>query len=184
MKTFKMHFEECEYLLIDCIRGCGLRYQRKDESSHIANECLKNEVECEFCFEQIVKADEMSHLSVCPRFLIPCPSNCGIKEIPREKMANHLQNECKRHEVSCPFADSNCEFKSLRSEMPKHLKESPGIHLNLMAKTISIQKKQLELLSEIIEKQKEHIFSLSSKVNSIEKHSGSQIIWKIDNFNV
>lgn len=179
-----MHFEECDYTLIDCIRGCGLRYQRRNEKHHIANECLKNEVLCEFCNTRIVKIDEANHLGQCPKFLIPCPSNCGLKQIEREKLQHHLESECNKHEMSCPFSDCNCTFKSLKSEMPKHIKESPGIHLNLLCKTISIQKKQLQLLSELVEKQKEQIFTLSNKLTSAEKSYGSQIIWKIDNYTV
>ena len=98
------------------------------------------------------------------------------------KLQHHLDNECNKHEVTCPFADSNCTFKSLRSEMGKHLKESPGIHLNLMCKTISLQKKQLQIISEIIDTQKDQLLKLSSKVSTIEKLNGSQIIWKIDKY--
>ncbi|CAF0912396.1 unnamed protein product [Brachionus calyciflorus] len=181
-KAHSMHFEECDYTLIDCVRGCGLRYQRRNERDHIANDCLKNEIDCEFCEARVIKADEATHLTHCPKFLIPCPSNCGIKEIPREKMSNHLDNECKKHEISCPFTDSGCTFKSLRGEMPKHLKESPGIHLNLICKTLSNQKKQMELISELVEKQKDQIFTLTNKVTTMEKFYGSQIIWKIDHF--
>lgn len=99
-------------------------------------------------------------------------------------MQNHLDNECAKHEIACPFVDSNCTFKSLRSEMAKHLKESPGIHLNLMCKTICLQKKQMQILSEIIDKQKEQLASLAGKVGTIERFYGSQLIWKIDNFTV
>ncbi len=99
-------------------------------------------------------------------------------------MQDHLDNECTKYEVPCPFSDCQCTFKSLRGEMPKHLKESPGLHLNLMCQTIKIQKKQMMLLSEIVEKQKDQLVVLSSKVDSLEKFYGSQLIWKIDNFAV
>jgi TNF receptor-associated factor 4 len=97
-------------------------------------------------------------------------------------MQNHLDNECTKYEVPCPFSDCQCTFKSLRGDMPKHLKESPGLHLNLMCKTIVVQKKQMQILSEIVEKQKEQLVSLTTKVDSLEKFYGSQLIWKIDNF--
>lgn len=99
-------------------------------------------------------------------------------------MQNHLDNECTKYEIACPFSDCQCTFKALRSDMPKHLKESPGLHLNLMCKTIQIQKKQMQLLGEIVEKQKEQLVLLSTKVDSLEKFYGSQLIWKIDNFAV
>jgi TNF receptor-associated factor 4 len=97
-------------------------------------------------------------------------------------MQHHLDNECNKHEIACPFADSNCPFKSLRSEMGKHLKESPGIHLNLMCKTIGLQKQQLQIISEIIDAQKDQLMKLNNKMMTIEKLNGSQIIWKIDKY--
>jgi hypothetical protein len=116
---------------------------RKNESKHLQEDCIKNEYRCDFCKQGIAKALEAQHLGVCPKFVLPCPHNCGVKDILRENMQTHLDNECPNHEISCPFVDSNCEFKSLRPAMAKHLKESPGIHLNLMCKTISSQKKVL-----------------------------------------
>lgn len=71
---------------MDCVRGCGLRYQRRNERQHIADDCLKNEISCEFCRARIVKAEEESHLNMCPKFVVPCPSNCGVKEITRENV--------------------------------------------------------------------------------------------------
>jgi hypothetical protein len=68
--------------------------------------------------------------------------------------------------------------------MPKHLKDSPGIHLNMIGKTISLHKKQMQLLSEIVDKQKEQLILLNNKMNALEKFYGSQLIWKIDNFTV
>jgi hypothetical protein len=176
--------EECDYTVIDCIRGCGLSYQRKNETRHFNNECLRNESMCEFCKANISKADEEEHLNKCPKFMVPCPENCGVTEIKRESVQDHLENECSKHEISCPFVDSNCTFKSLRGDMPKHLKESPGIHLNLMCKTISLQKKQLQMLSELVDRQKAIVDSVSTKVASVEKFYGSQLIWKIDKFAV
>jgi hypothetical protein len=68
--------------------------------------------------------------------------------------------------------------------MPKHLKESPGIHLNLLCKTVSLQKQQISILSEIVEKQNRDIKTSTSKLQSIETIFGPQFIWKIDNYAV
>lgn len=99
-------------------------------------------------------------------------------------MENHLDNECSKHEINCPFVECSCTYKSLRSEMPKHLKESPGIHLNLMCKTLALQKKQMQILTDIIEKQKTQLISIASKTETLNKFYGSQLIWKIDNYSV
>lgn len=181
-KNNLVHSEECEFTMVECNRGCGLKYMKKYEKKHFAEDCLKNDAICEFCKSRFSKAHEVEHLNGCAKFLIPCPNGCGIKPIMREKMPDHLENECNKHEISCPFSDCSCTFKSLRTDMAKHLKESPGIHLNLMCKTLSLQKKQMGLLSEIVDQQKDQIFTLTNKINSLEKFYGSQLIWKIDNY--
>ena len=68
--------------------------------------------------------------------------------------------------------------------MPKHLKESPGIHLNLMCKTISMHKKQIEALTSVIDKQKAQLETLDNKVTIVEKYYGTHLIWKLDGFAV
>ena len=97
-------------------------------------------------------------------------------------MKHHLENQCNKNAISCPFNDSGCTYKSLRSEMGKHLKESPGLHLNMMCKTIGLQKKQLKLMSEIIEAQKDKIVELCAKVDSMEHFNDAQLVWRIDKY--
>jgi hypothetical protein len=64
------------------------------------------------------------------------------------------------------------------------MKDAPGIHLNIAGKTISIQKKSLQLYEERTTEQKKWIELLTQKVNALEKTYGAQYIWKIDNYQV
>ena len=96
----------------------------------------------------------------------------------------HFERECPLHKINCPFRDAGCTFKALKSDMSQHIKESPGVHLNLMAKAVSNQKRHIQTLGEIIEKQKVTIDCLLSKVASMSRFNCSQLIWKIDNFEV
>ena len=59
---------------------------KKNEKKHFAEDCLKNDAVCEFCRQRFNKADEVEHLNVCGKFLIPCPNNCGIRPIKREQV--------------------------------------------------------------------------------------------------
>jgi beta-xylosidase len=62
------------------------------------------------------------------------------------------------------------------------MKESPGIHLNMAGKTISIQKQLLQLYEERSNEEKKWIELLARKVNALEKTYGAQFIWKIDHY--
>ena len=73
-------------MLVDCIQGCGLKHQRRLERKHFEEECLKNDALCEFCRIKMSKADEANHYTICPKFIVPCPAECGAKEIARESV--------------------------------------------------------------------------------------------------
>ncbi len=94
--AFQTHQEECEY-----------------------NE---GEVLCEFCKILLEKSQEAVHYGLCQKFLVPCPSGCGVTELPREKVQEHLDNVCTKNEIQCPFIECGCAFKSKRGDMPKHLR--------------------------------------------------------------
>jgi TNF receptor-associated factor 4 len=97
-------------------------------------------------------------------------------------MQNHLDNECSKQEIPCPFNDCGCDFRGHRANIAKHMKDAPGIHLNMTGKTISIQKNLLQLYEERTNEQKIWIELLARKVNALEKTYGAQYIWKIDHY--
>jgi hypothetical protein len=99
-------------------------------------------------------------------------------------MQYHLDNECPKQELSCPFTDCGCNYRGQREDIHKHMRESPGIHLNTAGKTISLQKKLLQVYEERTNEQKKWIEVLARKVNALEKSYGAQYIWKIDHYQV
>ena len=64
----------------------------------------------------------------------------------------------------------------------QHIKDAPGIHLNLAGKTITIQKKLLEMYEERNNEQKQWIELIARKINGLEKSYGPQFIWRIDQY--
>ena len=68
--------------------------------------------------------------------------------------------------------------------MPKHMKDSPGIHLNLLCKTVNLQKQQISIISEVVEKQNKEINLSNNKLQILENFFGPQFIWKIDDYSV
>ena len=86
--------------------------------------------------------------------------------------------------LPCPFSGCNCEYRGRRTEIAQHLKDMPGIHLNLAGQTISIQKRLLEFFEERVTEQNNWIDLLARKVNAAEKTCGAQFIWKIDHYQV
>jgi hypothetical protein len=56
--------------MVNCKRGCGLKYLRKNEKEHLDYDCLKNNIECEFCKMTFEKENEIDHLSTCLEFMV------------------------------------------------------------------------------------------------------------------
>jgi len=73
-------------------------------------------------------------------------------------------------------------FKSKRADMPKHLREAPGIHLNLMCKQLALQKNQINIMTEIVDKQKEQISEMNHRSDIVFRAIGTQLIWKVDSY--
>jgi hypothetical protein len=80
--------------------------------------------------------------------------------------------------------ECGCEFRGQRNDIAKHMKESPGFHLNISGKTIAIQKKLMQAYEERLNEQKKWIELLAKRVNALDKTYGAQYIWKIDHFQV
>ncbi|CAF0991009.1 unnamed protein product [Rotaria sp. Silwood1] len=182
LKDFSAHVETCGFVPFECTNGCGGKFERRFMTKHQTEDCPKRKVTCEFCIASIIFEDEIPHLNTCTEFKIPCPNKCSNHEFKRGQMQNHLENECPKQELSCPFIDCGCEYRGQRVNITEHIKESPGLHLNVAGKTIAIQKKLLQAFEERMNEQKKWIELLTKKVNALEKTYGAQYIWKIDHY--
>ncbi|UJR08471.1 hypothetical protein I4U23_012740 [Adineta vaga] len=182
LRDFQVHIETCTFIIIDCPNGCGASFERRFTTNHQLEDCSKRMITCEFCKTNVPLENEVNHLSICTEFKVPCPNQCSTEEYPRRQIQEHLDNVCPKQEIPCPFSDCTCDYRGHRPDIAVHMKENPGIHLNMAGKTISLQKKVLQLYEERINEQKNWIDLLSRKINALEKSYGSQYIWKIDHY--
>lgn len=68
--------------------------------AHLQEDCPKREVKCDFCNIPITVEQEESHLTVCGKFMIPCPNECKKGEIPREEVSRtFIVNTFKRIQI-------------------------------------------------------------------------------------
>lgn len=78
---------------------------------HLQEDCEKREIKCEFCAKRMRFEEELKHLEVCGKFILPCPNKCKEgKEIPRENLPEHLADHCSRQKIKCPFWDGGCQY--------------------------------------------------------------------------
>ena len=66
--------------------------------------------------------------------------------------------------------------------MKDHIKNQPEKHLDLVSQALITYKRTLELHDKTMVKQAERLVSVESKVESLEKLYGSQLVWKIEDY--
>ena len=138
----------CGYETVPCEKDCGVNLQRRFMPSHLTEECLLREVDCEFCDYKGTAAEVASHLEICPECLIACLHGCEL-QLPRKGLNDH-SSTCLEAPVSCPFAGAGCKAMCLkRKDLAGHLETSIGAHLLLLASS------NQRLIEEVIELRKE-----------------------------
>lgn len=139
LKDLQGHLDCCEFQKVPCENNCGVSLLRKDLAAHLAEDCEKRIMECQFCKMQIVHRNLEEHSSKCSKFPVLCPNGCSDADMPREKLEDHLQFECPKFIVKCPFANLGCNFEGERTDVNRHFQEMMMSHTGqLTAKLVAL----------------------------------------------
>jgi hypothetical protein len=49
LRDLQIHIESCGFIIIECLNGCGAKYERRFMAKHQNEDCAKRIVTCEFC---------------------------------------------------------------------------------------------------------------------------------------
>ncbi|GMS88464.1 hypothetical protein PENTCL1PPCAC_10639, partial [Pristionchus entomophagus] len=182
LKDLPGHVAMCEQRDIVCPRGCGGVYEKKNEETHFATECGKRNETCEYCKKEVSAKGMAVHLKVCLSVPVKCPNQCGLENVKREELADHLPS-CPLAGNACPFAEWGCDYAGGRQILQKHIKEEPIRHLTYLCDGVIELKAMLAFMQLNTEKMIRTIGTLESKSSNLEKMYGAQLVWRIDNVN-
>ena len=164
----------CQFHEVNCPNDCGTAYQRQYLTSHVDTECPRRKVNCQYCHDtgeyQFI---EGKHKQACPKFLLPCPNNCGVGNIARDEVREHI-NICPLQLIQCKYHIVGCEVIMARKDQKKHEKERMEEHLSLSITEIATTKISMEkdfkeqLLANQHDTQKT-IHDLTNKLTTAEK---------------
>lgn len=136
---YKNHLQNvCKKVQINCPNeGCKEKFLREDLEKHLAI-CLFKLEECKNCHCKFLSSQMESHLNVCPKMKVTCPQKCGAMII-REDLTSHIENDCEKTLVNCPFSkygckDSPCVRKVSNELLVKNIGKHMKILLNLIEK--------------------------------------------------
>lgn len=125
------HEEGCGYTETTC-QECGASINRVDLRLHQERECAHRLVPCRYC-SQPVKVDKVGdHDSQCQEIPMDCPQNCGVQNLTRRSLDDHLLTYCSKVTHACQFEEYGCEFRGNWTEQEKHRSENLDLHMVLL----------------------------------------------------
>lgn len=178
----KEHQDNCNFVEVECPNSCGAQFDKRFLKQHLSDDCTKRMVTCEFCKETVFYKDEIAHMNSCKEFPVPCPNGCKLTEIPRGEVKAHVENDCPKAKIPCPFSDMGCEYKCERQKMQKHTQDEPVEHLGHVCGYITKQRQLINKHHETLINNKDALAKCVQKVQDLEKLYGSQLVWKIDKY--
>ena len=143
LRGLSRHLEDCQYVTISCTKGCGASFQRHCLPAHIAESCPKRDFTCQYCgFKSTYEEVRNKHWPKCAKYPLPCPNKCGIAEVQRGSLEQHL-NECPSQQVECEFCHAGCKDKIQRKDLKVHMEKNLQKHLSLLSSFASEKIKSL-----------------------------------------
>ena len=126
----------CLYQLVTCSK-CRIKMEGRHYSYHIKEECPSRLYTCPNChnsgpYEKIAN----SHLKECSHLPIECPNKCGVTNVLRKDISDHLCS-CPLEVVSCRYKVLGCRVSLPRKMMKHHLSEKKDDHLDIALDTIT-----------------------------------------------
>ena len=168
--------EGCQYEPVSCTLGCGEEVIRKDLEDHKQNTCVLRPKTCEYCQWLGTHKNMSNHYSECQQYPIPCPNNCGKKNIPVQEVEGHLQ-ECPEQEIRCTHSDLGCKEVFKRRSSEDHYKCSKDVHNQLLRSRVTLLTQvvvQLQVLVQLLQdKDKPTSSSASSQTSTLSLVSRS-----------
>ena len=155
----------CPFLQLKCCY-CSKEFKRQYVLEHEKNKCLKRPYKCDTCneFESTYEAVTTEHVNICPCGLVPCPNDCGVVELQRKNLDDHLATTCPLEMVSCSFSYAGCKEKLPRKDMPAHISDSLVVHMSLQA--LNHQKE----LNELKSMHQKELTELKSQIRELRTH--------------
>ncbi|XP_078342900.1 TNF receptor-associated factor 5-like isoform X1 [Oculina patagonica] len=152
------HQSECPFKVVKCPNpGCTEKLIKQDLHGHMTFECFWRKTICEYCQESFIVIQEREHFSVCPKFPVQCTNNCGLREIPRDKLDVHVRDECPATEIQCEYKNLGCGEVFPRSNAKNHSETRVESHLNLALRGLDATQLQVNELVSLMERQSQQI---------------------------
>ncbi|CAH3159942.1 unnamed protein product [Pocillopora meandrina] len=181
LRAVQKHQSECLFKVVECRnKGCKEKLTKRDMINHTITACVWRKVSCKYCRGSFIVKNEQQHHNVCQKFPVQCTKNCGLSNIPREKLLAHIRDDCPLTEIDCKYRNLGCQSAFPRTRTKTHLESHMESHLNLALcglettqNQVKDQSKQIERLTSIFNDQSQQIERLVAKITEQSKQIAS-----------
>ena len=152
---------KCQFVTVACPYSCGKYFQRSQFEEHRVKDCPNRSPICQYCnCKTSHNKPTNEHLSVCKRYPLECPNQCGENAIERQDLLKHLSETCPLQVVKCDYSHAGCEVECQRQHMQTHLDEYVKSHLaKVSCKTVQQQ--------QVIQQYKRQIDAMVAELNRV-----------------
>jgi TNF receptor-associated factor 4 len=120
------------------------------------------------------------HVPVCPEKIVACPNKCGLTEIHRNLIEDHLLNTCPLTEINCTYHSVGCKVQLLRKDLPTHVADNLAVHMSLQQEAMSKELDQLKTrLAEQETKNSATVYKLEQSNAQIRMLEGEVVKFKM-----
>ena len=129
--------EGCQYEPVSCTLGCGGKVVREYLEHHKQNTCVLRPKTCEHCQWLGTHKSMNTHYTECQKYPIPCPNNCGKKNMPVQEVEGHLR-KCPEQDIECSYGNFGCKDVLKRKTSDDHCEHSIDTHMHLLKSRVSL----------------------------------------------
>ena len=137
------HVTTCEMQDVECPQKCGATMKRPKLDSHQKNECPCRQTKCTYCHVfgtyHLIMGE---HRSVCLKVPLSCPNECGLTDVIRSEMNEHLK-KCPLQKNICKYHHIGCKAMLRSEDEDEHDEACIKEHFQLMSKELVVAKEEI-----------------------------------------
>jgi hypothetical protein len=120
------------------VAHCEEAFATEDELFEHKKKCAFRPTQCpnEGCMEVHGANVAAAHDAQCPHKIVKCPNACDSTNVTRRALKMHVDLECPRRPVTCPFAPFGCASHVYAGTLRAHMKEHAHDHVADLAKRV------------------------------------------------
>ena len=150
--------------------GCGWEGELGNRDAH-TDSCLKKPWHCRYCSFSALREAAEEHTRGCERFPVACPNGCGVGQVHRYFLPQHL-TECPLQVVRCAYAHVGCSVQLPRSEMAAHTENSVQQHTLMV---FGVNMSLMESLRERVAEREQQVVELQAEMGRMEERVGKRV---------